>query len=128
MRGPRPSLISGETAVAEAIHGFIEPLGRPPHRSTFGNCRRHIAWHEPGLLLLLAAGADDVAPVVALVRERALRQSPLTMVIVRGPGLSDGGAIDQVAPLAADTIAWPADAAKLRTDTTVTSPAGWDSK
>src|SRR5262249_19242329 len=95
-----PTLVAADLDLADEVQTTAEQAvcGRL-RRCTFSDCRKHIAWQKPGLLILVAATSNDWPLVSALVCERALRRSPLTVVVVYAAGLGDGGALPRLATL-----------------------------
>lgn len=110
-----PTLVAADMALAEEIQTTAEEASCSRlSRYTFSDCRQHISWHRPGLLILVAANASDWRSVTSIVCEMALRQSPLTVVIVHAAGLANGGALARLAPFTVRQVAWPVAASELR--------------
>ena len=58
MPSKRPTLIASDSPVADEIQASVEQSsGRRFRRCTFDDCRQHLAWHKPGLVLLAAAAS-----------------------------------------------------------------------
>src|SRR5262245_45648390 len=110
-----PALVASDLALAEEIQVAAEEASCSRfHRFTFSDCRQHIAWQRPGLLILVAASPGDWPLVASIVCEKALRRSPLAVVIVYAAGLADGGVLARLAPLTVARVAWPGAASQLR--------------
>ena len=122
MRGQRPILVATDSPLADEIQARLEvSAGRRLHRCAYGDCRQHISWYRPGLLLLVQAGAGDGAPLAGLVQESALRQSPLTVATVQA-GARDGAPECPALPAVA-RFPWPEAAAAL-SDLVTQAPDG----
>jgi len=110
-----PALVAADVALAEEIQATAEEASRSRiSRYTFSDCRQHISWQRPGLLILVVANLGDWQSVTGVVSERALRRSPLAVVIVYADGLADGGALARLAPQTVGQVAWPEAASNLR--------------
>lgn len=122
-----PTLVAADLALAEEIQTTAEEAScSRVSRYTFPDCRQHISWQRPGLLILVAANPGDWQLVAGVVCEKALRRSPLTVVIVYAAGLADGGALSRLAPLTVGHIAWPEAASDLRDFVRAVPPASED--
>jgi DNA-binding NtrC family response regulator len=111
----RPTLVASDLVLAEEIQAAAEEAACSRiRRCTFSDCRQHITWQRPGLLILVAANPGDWQSVTSIVCEKALRRSPLTVVVVYAAGLPDGGALSRLAPLTVGQVAWPTAASELR--------------
>ncbi|HEY1377218.1 MAG TPA: sigma 54-interacting transcriptional regulator, partial [Gemmataceae bacterium] len=123
MPGQRPTLVVNSSPLGDQIQSFVEESsGRSVRRCTYDECRQHLAWNKPGLLVLVAATPGDWAPVAGLVQETALRQSPLQVVVVSAADSGDGS--DRVR-LSVARLPWPASADALG-DVVRAAPDGAD--
>src|SRR5262245_48003571 len=123
----RPTLVSADLELADEIQTAAEEASCSRLRGcTFSDCRQHIAWHKPGLLILVAANAGDWQSVTSVVCEKALRRSPLTVIVVYAAGLADGGALSRLVPLTVGQVAWPGASSELRDLVRAVPPATED--
>jgi DNA-binding NtrC family response regulator len=114
MPGQRPTLITDNSTSARQVRADVaDRLKRPVTHCTYDDCRRQIAWHKEGVLLLLAPEGGDLEPLAGLVRECHLRRSPLTVgVLQAGPG-ADDAALAPLDPYVAARLPWPGAAGEL---------------
>jgi DNA-binding NtrC family response regulator len=111
----RPTVVASDPVLADEIQATVEEAScSRPRRCTYSDCRQHVIWQRPGLLILVAANPGDWQSVSSVVCEKTLRQSPLTVVVVYPGGMADGGAISRLAPLTVGQVAWPGGSAHLR--------------
>jgi DNA-binding NtrC family response regulator len=111
----RPTLVASDLVLADGIQAAAEEAAcSRVHRCAFSDCRQHINWQRPGLLILVVANPGDWQSVTSVVAEKTLRRSPLSVVVVYAGGLADGGAISRLAPLTLGQVAWPEGSAQLR--------------
>ena len=126
MPGQRPTLVASCSPIGDQIQSFVaESSGRPVRRFSFDDCREHLAWNRPGLLMLVAASDGDWEPLAGLAREAALRHSPMTVVVVHAADLDDGGALDRLTPLSSARLPWPGAAEEIG-DAVRAAPGGAD--
>ncbi len=80
----RPVLVASNAALAAQISAQLQiGSGRDVVSCSYENYQRHISWHRPGVLMLLATGNNgDVAHAQQLVQEAHLRRSPMNVAIV----------------------------------------------
>lgn len=123
----RPTLVASDAVLADEVQSAAEAASCSRlRRLAFSDCRQHIAWQKPGLLVLVAANAADWQSVTSIVFEKALRRSPLTVVIAYAAGQADGAALSRLAPLTVGRVSWPDGASQLRDLVRAVPPATED--
>jgi len=106
MSGPRLLLVTSDAKLAETIPADLcAQLKCSVPTATYDNCRRKIAWHKDGLLLLVIGAASDLEHVKQLVRECRLRRSPLTVVVLEANGAA--GSREDLESFIAGWLSWP---------------------
>jgi DNA-binding NtrC family response regulator len=107
-------MAAGPSELGDQVQAFVaESLGRPVSRFGYDDCRRQLSWNRRGVLILVAAGPEDWKPLADLARETAVRQSPLTIVVVHPAGSEGADELNRLAPLAPAALSWPAGADSL---------------
>lgn len=124
MIGIRPTLVASDSRSAQVIADRLAKLsGMSLAACTFSNCREQIVWHECGLLFLVVASAQDVEAAVDLVRENRLRQTALSVAIVRAGDAVGDERLERLAPDVQSIATWP-DAADKLVDLLRAGPGG----
>jgi DNA-binding NtrC family response regulator len=112
MPGQRPTLVASDAPVADQIQTYLqEQLGQLVFRCPYDACRKHMAWHKEGLVVLVAADEADAAAAARVVQEAHILRSPLSVVVVQA-GAPDE-ALVPLAPFVAGRLAWPQAAGRL---------------
>jgi DNA-binding NtrC family response regulator len=88
-------------------------LRRSVPTATYDDCRRKIAWHRNGLLLLVVGATSDLEPLKQLVRECRLRRSPLTIVVLEANATSGADCREELESFIAGWLSWPDSADDL---------------
>ena len=78
----RPTLVASDLVLADEIQAAVEEVACScVHRCTFSDCRHHVIWHRPGLLILVVA-----KPGVFIRRHGAVkRKGILARSVTRPP-------------------------------------------
>jgi DNA-binding NtrC family response regulator len=106
-----PLVIANDPALSLRIVETLAPrFGRRVEHCTVADSRRRIAWHHPGTAIFVGSRVGDRDLLANIVRERRLRQSPQTLVVVEaGCSIRDGLDRDLAAAVAR-WCEWPQDA------------------
>lgn len=114
MISPRPTLVASDSRMAQSIaERLSKRSGHSIATCPFTSCRDQIIWHETSLLLLVIASADDVEAAVDLTRENRLRQTALSVVIVRAGDAVRDERLERLAPDVHSLVTWPDATDKL---------------
>jgi DNA-binding NtrC family response regulator len=109
-----PTLVSNNSALVEEIRSAVsESSAGPVDCYTFDNCRQHLAWNRPGLLVLVAADEEDWQPLAGVAGEAALRKSALTIAIVQATDSDGGSQRARAIPPSVARFRWPTAAEEI---------------
>src|SRR5690242_9304665 len=109
------ALVADHQPLGKALQARVRDRlpGPPPPLYPFADVREHLGPASRGLVVCAAAGADDAAAAVRLVREVRLRRWPATVVVVEADACARDRALAPLDPFVACRLHWPAEADTL---------------
>jgi two-component system, NtrC family, response regulator HydG len=94
-----------------ASHARMNASAPPCH--SFGSIRKQLGPHTSGLMLCMAASAEDAREVVSLAREIHLRQWPWALLVVETEDFEDQGQLERADPYVFLRLQWPRQSSLL---------------
>jgi DNA-binding NtrC family response regulator len=107
-------LIARDDSSADEIQAELsQRTGRTVTICSYDNCRRQIAWHLNGILVLVANDETDYEPLTAVVREHKLRRSNRRIIVLEAGAAANTAAVTTLGSLVSTRLRWPEAADEL---------------